>query len=198
MEFRKLNTYNRLRIISALEKLIEEKGGKILRSKYDHSIEIKCYAGIDASEELQKKIESLPIITCCGSLHLFFLLNGYYYSFEMDDNPFFPIHYKKIKVNNNGEYIGKRYIYTTDDNESDTLEIHLCYDAIFKVIDDKVIEILARDFLKNLDGYFTKGKENSCYKEKKRVSNYYNNGYHYETIYDSTKCNIYENDYKIR
>ncbi len=195
MQYRNLSNYNRIRVIQAVEKLLTEKGAKILRGHYDKPLEIKCYAHSDAPKYVQEKIEALPVITAnSDSLHLYFLLNGYMYKFSFDDNPFFPIHYMKVKVDENGEYVGKRYVYTTDDGYKDTLDIHLCYDNLFKVIDDSVIDAMAKDFVKSIEDYLEHGKQNDVYSERKRVRNLYNNGYHYEEVKDETKCCIYYND----
>lgn len=191
-EYRKLATYNRIRILEQVEKMLENKyNAKILRSIYQKPLEIQCYT-METDEEKRKRIEELkPIIAPSKWLDLNLLINGYYIAFDFDDNPFFPITYEKIKVNENGEYIGRRYLESTEDNLRDTLHIHLCYDAIFTIITDEQVKELAEDFVKQISGYIENGHESEPYNEKKRVPNYYDNGYHYERIYDKEKCCIY-------
>lgn len=194
-QYRQLGTYNRMRIITAIEKILVENGCKILRTHFDKPLEIQCYTSLDAPKDVMEKVDKLPIINVFGEhLHLNFMHENYYIHFEFDDNPFFPTHYIKIKVDENGNYIGKRLGYTTDDNMKDTLDVTLDYDGIWKVIDDEIIEAMAQDFYDKIKDYIKYGKENEIDSVKRRVRNCFNESYHYETIYDKTKCSIYYNN----
>lgn len=194
-QYRKLCTYNRYRILKEVKKiLVKNYNATILQTRFDKPLNIKCYT-METNEEKRAKIEGLKSINVTSEhLYLKFIINNYYYSFSFDDNPFFPIDYEKIKINDNGEYIGRRCIETTDDNYYNTLKIHLCYDSIFKIISDYQVKKMALDFVEQIKNYIENGHENEVWNERKRVQNYYNNGYHYETKFDQTKCCIYSDN----
>lgn len=192
-EYRLISTYNRMRILTVVEKLLEEKGAKILKGVFDEPIEIKCYTNEDWHKE---EIEALPVLKLRHKyLHTKFLLNGFFYEFEFDDNPFFPMHYSKIKVNEDGSYIGQRFGYTSDDKEPDTLTNNMAYDAIFRICDDQAIQDMAEHFVESLADYFANGKENDVVWDEVRVPNVYNNRTHKERKYNNSKCSIFTNDY---
>ena len=171
-----ISNFNRKRILKEVEELIVADGGVVLRGRYDEEIEICC-----------KDLQSIK--TFGEWLHIYFILDGYFYNVSMDDNPFFPALYEKIKIDENGEYIGKRYLEETENGY-----ISMCYDSIWKEMTDEEIKNHALKTFEEIKKEIINGRESTPYTEKKRVSNYYNNKYHYETITDKTRCNIYFND----
>lgn len=110
-----------------------------------------------------------------GGVSFKFVLNNFLYDFSQESNPFFPAYIRKIKVDENGSYTG--------DYCSDTIEGTIPgFENIFCLnLTDDDIKAAAGD----LFNYIIENAKNSAEyieKQKRRVSNTYNSGYHYETI----------------
>lgn len=198
-----LNTYNRARIIEQIKKIIVADGGKILISKYAKLIEVHLQT-FNATKEQRARLEMLPPLLVCGlgcfgSLSLAYIKNGFCYYISYDENPFFPIVFNKIKVDENGNYYGKRYLYSNEPiNEKSykkdgVFALSLGYDDIFGICSDEQIKDLAEYHYNQIKNVIENGRESETDTEKKRVPNYYNNGYHYETIFDRSRHNIFDN-----
>ena len=195
----KLNSYNRLRVLNEIKKMIVNDGGKILQ--YGKQFEIHATT-LEMDEQKRKKIESLPPVKYYGygmnwgGMELKFVFNGYFYDIDYDGNPFFPIHFKKVKVNANGEYIGKRYVDTNEEynerqwKKDQTFVFSFGYDDFFKICDDNDILEMAEYHYQQIKDFLFKLPESEVYNDRKRVPNYYNSGYHYERIYDKTPQKI--------
>lgn len=74
----------------------------------------------EAAAEHRKKLEEYesikndPVPSYYGDyLYINFVVDGYYYSFSMDDNPFFDFHFAKIKVEAKNK-INRNYYINTD------------------------------------------------------------------------------------
>ena len=74
----------------------------------------------EAANELKKKLEkyesigNIPVLSYYGDyLYITFALNGYYYYFSMDDNPFFDFHFAKVKIEPENK-INRNYYCHTD------------------------------------------------------------------------------------
>ena len=196
-----LSTYNRVRILEQIKKMIISDGGTILQYKHAKAIEINLQT-FDATKEQRAKLKTLPpLVVCslgygCPSLH--YIKNGFYYYIGYDDNPFFPIVFNKIKIDENGVYYGKRYLYSNEPineksyKKTGALALSLGYDDIFKICDDEQIKDLAEYHYNQIKNVIENGAESETDSEKKRVQNYYNNGWHYETILDRSKRNIFD------
>lgn len=123
-----------------------------------------------------EKIEAPEILVkggCALSIH--FILNDMFYSYSIDDNPFFDFHYQKKPVLNNEKvswnyYASnlKEWLYNA---KADTLD-YLSDNDIKELADALFNELVNAP----VSEHFREGK-------KQRVNNYYNNGYHYEMIY---------------
>ena len=133
--------------------------------------------------ELQKKHDSYPIIKSrfvssygLSVWFISFILDKTYYHFEFADNPFFPDIYAKIPLNDNNTYYGNYYRNELKDNQRTYM-----YNQLWDVeIDEEIIEKAAKniyDILINAD--YCEKCENE--KEKIKVPNTYNDGYHTET-----------------
>lgn len=101
-----------------------------------------------------------------------FKLNDIYFVFSADDNPLFPVHYCKTpitdnKINKDAYFEEIKDFYFEDDIWSSHCPQ--------KVIDNKADEIF---------NFMLSAKNSGIWRDTKkvRVSNHYNNGYHYETI----------------
>lgn len=197
----KISGYNRTRVLNEVAKMIEADGGEILHG--DRVIILyKAYTN-EQNEQRRKAVDELPPVEkwsykfgCYGDT-LSFVLNGYFFNISYDDNPFFPITFTKIKIDENGGYIGKRY---SDSNEElnerqykkdGSLAFSIGYDNLFKICNNDEILSMAKYHYEQIKKSVINGRESEIYNDKRRVKNYYNSGYHYERIYDKTPCNIY-------
>lgn len=199
--FVKVSNYNMTRIIEEVEKLIVNDGGKILENKKPYQMELECYTNETNPQKIEK-LKTLPTIISNQlsnyfvSYSMYFVIDGYYYYVSYDDNPFLPMTFGKIKIDDKGNYQGKRYLESNESiNEkaykNDDVGLSICFDNLFKICDDEEIKEMAKYHYEEIKRYIINGKESEIYNEKKRVSNYYNNGWHYERVYDKTQCNIY-------
>ena len=192
MQYRNLSGYNRIRILAKIEEILTKEGAQILRTHFDKPVDIKCISAFDTVANIRKQIEQLPLITAPGeSLHLNFLLKEYFYSFSFDSNPFFPTLYKKVKVDKDGNYVGKRLLYTTGDNCADTISCSLAFDEIYQVLTQEDIDELAESWYDSVKSYLESGEENEPEVHRIKVANTYNSKSHWETYPDNTKCCIW-------
>lgn len=190
--------FNSYRILNEIRKEIEKKGG-VLVTSWPYSLKrekIKIYdrtfleaeretsANLAANPKLldfnkkyfshyyaavEKNYKSVKIVENTSCLHFYF--DGYIYYIQFDSNPFFPHYIQKEKAEKvNDEYITK-YSYYLEDLEFDDLPSYqYVTDWEIKKHSKKILEILLNH------------KESGKVKEKKRIQNYYNNGFHYEYI----------------
>lgn len=102
-----------------------------------------------------------------------FVLNGYMYYFQIDDNPFFPHYYIKTKVVD-GKYSLNTYM--------DELEERTWMKRLERYVrnTDECLEHVAEDLYETL----LAAKESERYREEetKVVPNIYNSGTHTETV----------------
>lgn len=64
-----------------------------------------------------EKIPNDPVLSYYGEYrYITFALDGYYYYYSMDDNPFFDFHFAKMKINEHGQ-INRHYIVRDDKKE---------------------------------------------------------------------------------
>lgn len=197
--------YNAARITSALAEIVESNGGRV---KYGNAAIISnrsiTYAVIEKEERinrlkeinakssdetkikirtavisaLEKEIEELKQINnaprrVTHTGYITFILENNYYYFSIDSNPFLDFHYIKTPIIN-GKYsqdacceIDKKEWYSDDLlkwDRADT-EIKEAAQMIFNMLCNAPCSVIRRD------------------SRRERVSNYYNNGYHYETVY---------------
>ena len=197
----KISDYNRTRILNEVSKMIEAEGGKILHGEREQYY-FKPYT-METDEQKRKTVEELPPVKkwaykyCSYGDTLSFIFNGYYYNISYDSNPFFPITYTKIKIDENGGYLGKRYCYSNEElneiqyKKDGSFAFSICYDNLFKICNNDEILSMAQYHYEQMKSAIIKGRESEPYNERKRVKNYFNGGYHYERIFDKTQCNIH-------
>lgn len=101
-----------------------------------------------------------------------FVLNGYVYYFQIDDNPFFPHRYIKTKVVD-GKYSLNTYMDELERTWMERLE-YLSRNT------DECLELVAEDLYKTL--LAAEDSEKYQEEEKRRVPNIYNNGAHIEKV----------------
>lgn len=189
--------YNAARILTRLEKLIMDNGG-VIASTYENSfntlytlhnrtlrgaimeqaervkkIEERGRDASAAREKLQE-YESIkcPSIKTRFTTWISFILNDVYYSVSFDDNPFFPFHLQKIKINDLS-YTGDFYL--------EELKKEWLFDCLlsFRCTNDEIKEITNLLFNQLQTAPLS---DEYIETTKKRVPNLYNSGYHYETI----------------
>ena len=133
---------------------------------------------LDALAEYKAKLEEYASInndpvTVKRLSYISFTLDGMYYYFQTDDNPFFEFYYQKTPVRN-GKRSKDAYLmeFTKD----------WLYDCFFHAGCANADIVEAANLIFNalvnapISGIHRDGK-------KTRVPNTYNNGYHYETVY---------------
>lgn len=198
--------YNAACILSELAKIVIKNGGRVKPTYHaiisnrtidsaikDYSLKLERYTNIVneghgtektkiAIEYVKKELEKMEAldndpITVSHTSYISFTLNGYYYYYQVDDNPFYEFHYIKTPVSNNK--------YSRDaalvEEKKDWLD-----DCFLKVNCLKADIIEAANLIFNMlvsadQSPIIRGK--TC----RRVSNTYNGGYHYETIYSSER-----------
>lgn len=172
----KLCEFNRILTLAEIEKELIKLGAKILTNNAKQSVIFGVYTN-DDNPQKQKAIDELFLITRaydtvgCG-LSLEFVLNGFYYSFEYDENPFFPITYQKIAIDSEGNYTGARYCYSSEDlnNRSWKEKKELCfsfgYDNFFKICNDEEIKELAAYHLEQIKKEIFTGRESATYTDR--------------------------------
>lgn len=130
---------------------------------------IKAYS--EKLAELEK-VDNTPVEVTHTS-YISFVYNGFYFCYQLDDNPFFDFYYYKTPVLNG------RYSCDTNLIEDKKEWLRNCffsYDCSYA----DVVE--AANFIFNM---LVQAKPSQIYREskKQRVANIYNDGYHYETVY---------------
>lgn len=189
--------YNAARILQRLEKLITDNGG-VIASTYEHAFNTlytlhnRTLSGaIREQAERVKRLEELkrdasaarqklqeyenikcPPIKTRFTTWIGFILDNVYYNVSFSDNPFFPFHLQKIKINDLS-YTGDFYL--------EELQKEWLFDCLFsfECTDDEIKEI-TNILFNQLQAAPLSGEYIET--TKKRVPNTYNAGYHYETI----------------
>lgn len=200
--FCKTWTYNAARILSELAQVVENNGGRV---KYGHAAIISNYRAEEARREYTEKIqrledleknESKPAraaalekyrrkldaigpelepVRVTHTTYISFVLDGFYYYFQVDDNPFFEFLYQKTPVRADGTRSLDAYLV---ESKKEWL-----YDTF--IIDYHAAQADCREaacmILNELQQAAPSGIARDA--ERRRVPNSYNSGYHYETVY---------------
>ena len=199
--------YNMARVISELARLIQDRGGRCKRlpyamvtnrTNYNKAIElksnlelyernIKLFQDTEKRGKLERAIEKTraeyeqakaaadnekPVKVEYTS-YIDFVLNDTRYYFQIDNNPFFPVLASKTPVKN-GKYSRDAVLGECNtDWAVDELILRSATAETITATADKILE------------YLTGEIDSPIYRDgkKQRVSNVYDGGYHYETIY---------------
>lgn len=203
--------YNAARVLSRLEKIVSDNGGSVIVHDYNHRyalisdrtltacvkdaadmvervrLSLDMHADNDdgknegrravlaehlAKLEHYQSIDNTPI-RCRWFTYISFVLDGVYYSVSLDDNMFFPFTYQKIKLSSDNTYVGDYY--------AETLTKEWLFDSLLRCgcsEDDikEAAQMLYNALMKN------RFSGRHVEKERRRVPNVYDGGYHYETI----------------
>ena len=148
----------------------------------------KCYddAGAEVPSSILEKIaryknfpnEPVPIGRTV-LLSTSFILNDMFYSFSMDDNPFFDCHYHKAAVfsQDGQDRCHETYAEIVPDRWYSALPL----DSLVK---DEIIRQTAADIYAGLMDAQPTGRVTGN-RKRIRVPNIHNDGFHYETVSDS-------------
>lgn len=194
--------YNSARILTHLAQLITAQGGKVkpLPSAVlsDRNLEEACTATqrrIESSykagltshpkeretqiSNLQKELarfQAIPNapITVTHTSYINFTMNGVYYSYSLDNNPFFPFHYLKTPIDPKSEtYSGDACVEESSKSWfTDPLIGFGCPDSEIESAARAILSLLLAAPLSTIR-HDTK---------RTRVPNTYDSGYHFENI----------------
>lgn len=194
--------YNSARILTRLAQLITAQGGKVkplypavisdrnledeireTESKMNHLPEPNPDSWLDVRfivehhylnklEELQS-IPNAPI-TVTHTSYINFAMNGVYYSYSLDNNPFFPFHYLKTPIDPKSEtYSGDACVEESSKSWfTDPLIGFGCPDSEIESAAGAILSLLLAAPLSTIR-HDTK---------RTRIPNAYDSGYHFETI----------------
>lgn len=206
--------YNAARLLDRLQTIVENNGGYIAETnapdyffhcfqtlytihnrslmgaicEQNERIERIKKFGRDASAaeaELNRllSIQAPPVKTRFTS-YIHFVLDEFYYELSFSDNPFFPFHYRKIKLKDN-QFVGDYYLEEfTKEWLYDCLFSFECNDAEIKEISNMIFNALCNA---KASGEYIESK-------KTRVPNTFDDGWHYETVTkrNTKKTTIYQ------
>lgn len=193
--------YNAARITTELAQIVENNGGRVQYGKsaiisnrsithaiFEKENRIEQLKRINAEKfketrqtgiktleneiEQLKQIKNDPVpVTHTG--YITFIFENNYYYFQTDSNPFFPFYYIKTPVKNN-KY-SKDACCMEDKKEwlFDCFFSWDCSDADIKEAAHLIFNMLCQ-------APFSTTRRDET---RRRVSNTYNNGFHYETVY---------------
>ena len=191
--------YNACRIMTALQTIVENNGGSVKpvkkpiienrsisaaireckevieRIQLNNSLNEKQLAYIAKKEKELIELESInnDPIQVTQTTYITFVLDGFYYSYSVDDNPFFPFYWCKTPINNG------KYSLDAAHNECKKEWLYDCFFS-FRASNADVKE--AANLIFNM---LVSAKKSPIVRDgkKQRVPNTYDGGYHYETVY---------------
>lgn len=155
--------YNFSRILSKLAEIVENNGGRV--KPLNHAI----IQNRDYSPEERGSTE----IVVTHTSYISFILDGFYYYYQADGNPFFPFYFSKLPVVN-GKY--PRAAYLDNDKKKWLYDCFLsksCCNADVTEAANLIFNMLCNAAPSKII--------REC--KRQRVPNAYNSGYHYETVY---------------
>lgn len=194
--------YNAARILTELAKIVINNGGKvkpqknaIITNRTADAAKREYWEKIERFTELEKtshnearanaiktyreKLEALEKvnnepITVTHMSYIEFVLDGFMYYYQVDENPFFPFYYTKTAIVN-GRY--SRDTYSMEDKKE------WLYDCFFFATCNIEDVKEAANLIFNM---LISSAPSQIYREVKRqrVANIYDGGYHYETVYN--------------
>lgn len=203
--------YNAARILSALAVIVENNGGEVIYKKYDSEYELtnrtafeklyseeataerieevykehkdeKCKSYLEAAKKRVEEAKAAthtpeaetPII-CSHKSYIRFVYENYYYSYNIDSNPFFEFYICKAPIkteNNRRTYDANRYLIESSKS--------WLYDVFFE---QGAAEADIKEAANLLFNELVKAPAGELVTDRQRVSNTYDNRYHYERIH---------------
>lgn len=156
--------YNAARILSKLAEIVEDNGGRV--KPLNHAV-------IQNRNYSPEEREATEIVVTHTS-YITFVLDGFYYYYQVDSNAFFPFYFTKRPIINE-KYSRDAYL------DNDPKEWF--FDCFFSksCCDADVVE--AANLIFNM--LCNAAPSQICRNRKRqRVPNTYNSGYHYETVFE--------------
>lgn len=192
--------YNSARILTRLAQLVTAQGGKVKPLHpailSDHNledaiqeIEARICTLTERENESHSDAQTLALQTCLSRLdrlraipntpitvthtsYISFAMNGLYYSYQLDSNPFFPFYYLKTPIEN-GTYSADACL--EDDPKSWAVNALLGFGC-----SDSEIETAAQAILAQLLAAPLSTLRHDT--QRTRVPNIYDSGYHFENV----------------
>lgn len=147
-----------------IKELTEKGTGNEKRTAYIKELEKKL------SE--YNKIDNTPVVNCFAERrYIMFKIDNTYYYLQFDSNPLFPFYYNKIMLDNSNSYSG--------DHCMEELNKDWLFDCFFRAGASKEDVKEAANLIFN---ELLQSRYSVQYREKRRVYNTYDGGYHYEYI----------------
>ena len=162
--------YNAALVRSELAKIVINNGGNVKPTK------TAIISNRSVDNESLKGINNEPI-KVTHLTYINFTIDGVYYSYSVDDNPFFPFYIYKTPIKD-----GKR----SADAAGVEDKKEWLFDRFLKMNCSKSDIVEAANIIFNMliNSNNSPIIRNS---RRQRVPNTYNNGYHYETIYNKER-----------
>lgn len=198
-------SYNAARVLTKLAEIIVNNGGRVkplknaiisnrtvdsAKKEYKEKIERftelekashnEARAAVIASyaEKLEalEKVSNDPI-TVTHTSYITFVYDGFYYYYQVNDNPFFEFYYQKTPVKNGWR---SRDIYMAEDKKEWLFDCFFHYDC------NNTNVVKAANFIFDM---LVQAKPSEIYrnKQRKRVANTLNDSWHWETVYSSER-----------
>lgn len=203
--------YNAARVLARLEKIVSDDGGAVIVRDYNRYALISDRTLTACVKDAAEKVESIRLsldmhadnddgkndsrravlaerlaklehyqsidntpIRCRWFTYISFVLDGVYYSVSLDDNFLFPFNYQKIKLDSDNSYRGDFY--------AEQFNKEWIFDSLLRCgcSEDDIKEAANMIYNSLLKGKFS-GRCPAA-RERRRVPNVYDGGYHYETI----------------
>jgi len=199
--------YNAALILDELQKIIINNGGRVKQQTRGYIVNrtitelaTKCKldaakvseritAGVIETNEAREayiaartaeaaELEAIPNAPRAVSTttYISFVIDNMYYYVQFDENPFFDFYYIKTPVNSRNEY--------SRDACSENLNKDFLWDC-FLSLKKPATDADRREAANMIFNQITSAKDSIIRRDsrRQRVSNTYNSGYHYETIY---------------
>ena len=150
--------YGAARVMSRLAELVKESGGSVkpLRNAIISN----------------RNNDSAPVVTVTHTSYISFTLDGVYYYFQVDNNPFFPFYYNKTRIVD-GKH--KLNTYSAELDKAWLTDPVYCGIATDEEINSAAVVLF--ELLKKAPLSRAYGE-----RKRKRVYNRFDNRYHYEYI----------------
>lgn len=150
--------FNAARVFTKLAEMIQAAGGRVKPLK-------------PARVSNRNDLNADPI-TVTHTDYISFVLDGFYYYYQVDDNPFFPAFYRKAKITGNK--------IDADTAGEDGFEGWITDQIFSNTYPAETVETAAETLLNWL--ILAPAGRPIRSRTRRRVANMFNSGYHYETI----------------
>lgn len=160
---------NNCKGLNELYNIIKKEGGYIV-SDWQEKIKPTYIYNYHDNDKLEIKTYFIS--------YIHFVLDGYLYYIQLNDNPFFLGKFSKIQINQKGEASKDVYLDELD-------AVYFDYNMTKEEIKESALKLYE---------YLAKAKPSKKYVErtKKRVPNIYNDGWHWEHVAKPERMSVYK------